>query len=80
MVEYNPFKDFNPNFTYYTAPKVEKVELVNPFDDSITDISSWASSILPNGNIRVSPNTPEAAKTFDTSFIDENAKSHSEPY
>ena len=80
MAEYNPFKDFNPNFTYYTAPKVEKVELVNPFDDSITDISSWASSILPNGNIRVSPNTPEAAKTFDTSFIDENAKSHSEPY
>ena len=77
MAEYNPFKDFNPNFTYYTAPKVE---LVNPFDDSITDISSWASSILPNGNIRVSPNTPEAAKTFDTSFIDENAKSHSEPY
>lgn len=80
MAEYNPFKDFNPNFTYYTAPKVEKVELVNPFDDSITDISSWASNILPNGNIRVSPNTPEAAKTFDTSFIDENAKSHSEPY
>ena len=28
MAEYNPFKDFNPNFTYYTAPKVEKVELV----------------------------------------------------
>lgn len=80
MAEYNPFKDFNPNFTYYTAPKIEKVELVNPFDDSKTDISSWASSILPNGNIRVSPNTPEAAKTFDTSFIDENAKSHSEPY
>ena len=34
MAEYNPFKDFNPNFTYYTAPKVdEKVELVNPFED-----------------------------------------------
>ena len=78
MVEYNPFKDFNPIFTQYKYIQPQKVELKDPFDN-ITDISNWASNILPNGNIVASPNTPEAAEAFDTSFLDKNAETHSEP-
>ncbi len=78
MAEYNPFSDFNPVFTRYQNVQPKKVELRDPFDN-ITDISDWASNILPNGNIVVSPNTPEAAKAFDTSFLDRNAETHSEP-
>ena len=78
MAEYNPFSDFNPVFTRYQNVQPKKVELRDPFDN-ITDISDWASNILPNGNIVASPNTPEAAKAFDTSFLDKNAETHSEP-
>jgi hypothetical protein len=79
MAEYNPFSDFNPVFTRYQNVQPKKVELRDPFDN-ITDISDWASNILPNGNIVVSPNTPEAAKAFDTSFLDKNAETHSEDF
>lgn len=77
MTEYNPFKDFNPVFTYYTAPELPEVEFKNPIDDSVTRLSEMAA-MLPNGNLIASPNTPEAKREFDTSFLDENAKTHSE--
>lgn len=79
MAEYNPFSDFNPVFTRYQNVQPKKVELRDSFDN-ITDISDWASNVLPNGNIVVSPNTPEAAKAFDTSFLDKNAETHSEDF
>ena len=78
MATYNPFTDFNEDvFTKYKYLKPQKVELKD-FLDNVMDVSSWASNILPNGNIIASPNTPEAAKAFDTSFIDKNAETHSE--
>ena len=77
MTEYNPFKDFNPVFTRYQSLKPEKVE-IEDFLGNKTNISDWADNVLPNGNIIASPNTPEAKKEFDASFLDENAKTHSE--
>lgn len=78
MATYNPFTDFNEDvFTKYKYLKPQKVELKDSLGN-VMDVSSWASNILPNGNIIASPNTPEAAKAFDTSFIDKNAETHSE--
>lgn len=79
MATYNPFTDFNENiFTKYQYLQPHKVELKDSFDNVI-DISDWASNVLPNGNIIASPNTPEAAEVFDTSFLDKNAETHVEP-
>ena len=79
MTTYNPFTDFNEDvFTKYKYLKPQKVELKDSLDN-VMDVSSWASDILPNGNIIASPNTPEAARAFDTSFLDKNAETHSEP-
>ena len=76
---YNPFQDFNSAiFTKYVSSEPKEVKLKDPFDN-VTDISDWASNILPNGNILTSPNTPEAAKAFDTSFMNDMAQTHSEP-
>ena len=75
----NPFQDFNSAiFTKYVSSEPKEVKLKDPFDN-ITDISDWASNILPNGNILTSPNTPEAARTFDASFMNDMAQTHSEP-
>ena len=75
----NPFQDFNSAiFTKYVSSEPKEVKLKDPFDN-VTDISDWASNILPNGNILTSPNTPEAAKAFDTSFMNNMAQTHSEP-
>ena len=75
----NPFQDFNSAiFTKYVSSEPKEVKLKDPFDN-VTDISDWASNILPNGNILTSPNTPEAAKAFDTSFMNDMAQTHSEP-
>lgn len=75
----NPFQDFNSAiFTKYVSSEPREVKLKDPFDN-ITDISDWASNILPNGNILTSPNTPEAARTFDASFMNDMAQTHSEP-
>ena len=79
MTTYNPFTDFNEDvFTKYKYLKPQKVELKDSLDN-VMDVSSWASNILPNGNIIASPNTPEAARAFDTNFLDKNAETHSEP-
>lgn len=79
MATYNPFTDFNEDvFTKYKYLKPQKVELKDSLGN-VMDVSSWASDILPNGNIIASPNTPEAARAFDTSFLDKNAETHSEP-
>lgn len=75
----NPFQDFNSAiFTKYVSSEPREVKLKDPFDN-IIDISDWASNILPNGNILTSPNTPEAAKTFDASFMNDMVQTHSEP-
>ena len=75
----NPFQDFNSAiFTKYVSSEPKEVKLKDPFDN-VTDISDWASNILPNGNILTSPNTPEAARTFDASFMNDMAQTHSEP-
>ena len=75
----NPFQDFNSAiFTKYVSSEPKEVKLKDPFDN-VTDISDWASNILPNGNILTSPNTPEAAKAFDASFMNDMAQTHSEP-
>ena len=75
----NPFQDFNSAiFTKYVSSEPKEVKLKDSFDN-VTDISDWASNILPNGNILTSPNTPEAAKAFDASFMNDMAQTHSEP-
>ena len=75
----NPFQDFNSAiFTKYVSSEPKEIKLKDPFDN-VTDISDWASNILPNGNILTSPNTPEAAKAFDASFMNDMAQTHSEP-
>lgn len=49
-LKYNPI---NGNFQIYEAPPIEKVELNMPLFNNPLDISDWASSITPEGNIIV---------------------------
>lgn len=76
MAIYNPFEDFNPAFTKYRylEPEVTKVE------DPLFGLSNLPEGyrLSSTGNYVAPANTPES-KTFDTSFIDKNAETHSEP-
>jgi len=51
MAMYNPITD---SFTYYEAVKPKKVAIEFSLMDKPEDISSWASSITPSGNVIVS--------------------------
>lgn len=77
MAIYNPFEDFNPAFTKYRylEPEVTKVE------DPLFGLSNLPEGyrLSSTGNYIAPANTPEAARAFDTSFIDKNAETHSEP-
>ena len=76
MAIYNPFEDFNPAFTKYRylEPEVTKVE------DPLFGLSNLPEGyrLSSTGNYIAPANTPES-KAFDTSFIDKNAETHSEP-
>ena len=76
MAIYNPFEDFNPAFTKYRylEPEVTKVE------DPLFGLSNLPEGyrLSSTGNYVAPANTPES-KAFDTSFIDKNAETHSEP-
>ena len=76
MIIYNPFEDFNPAFTKYRylEPEVTKVE------DPLFGLSNLPEGyrLSSTGNYVAPANTPES-KAFDTSFIDKNAETHSEP-
>lgn len=76
MAIYNPFEDFNPAFTKYRylEPEVIKVE------DPLFGLSNLPEGyrLSSTGNYIAPANTLES-KTFDTSFIDKNAETHSEP-
>jgi len=74
MEEYNPFKNFNPAFTRY-----EYLEPITIDDSLYGTIKLPQDFNLNSDGIWIAPaNTPES-KAFDTSFIDKNAETHSEP-
>lgn len=78
MATYNPFTDFNPDFSYYKNSEPEVITREDALFGSISapDGFSWS----PSGNLV--PRTvqqQQEEKPFDSSFMNDMAKTHSEP-
>ena len=72
----NPFQDFNPMFSYYKNSEPEVITREDALFGSISapDGFSWS----PSGNL-VPRTTQQEEKPFDSSFMNDMAKTHSEP-
>ena len=77
MAEYNPFQDLNPQFSYYTAPPLPKVNSVIK-DDLFGDIDLPGYEVGKDGNILAPANTPKAQEYNYNNLMNEMAATHGE--
>ena len=76
MVEYNPFKDFNPAFTVYKPVERKEVKIDFPLYDS-PDVSDMFSYVSSSGKPVSSANTPKSEESqYD--ILSELGKGHYE--
>ena len=77
MAEYNPFQDLNPQFSYYTAPPLPKVNSIIK-DDLFGDIDLPGYEVRENGAILAPANTPESQEYNYNNLMNEMAATHGE--
>ena len=77
MATYNPFTDFNPDFSYYKNSEPEVITRKDALFGSVSapDGFFWSSS----GNLVPRTAQQQEEKPFDSSFMNDMAQTHSEP-
>lgn len=77
MATYNPFTDFNPDFSYYKNSEPEVTTREDTLFGSVSapDGFSWS----PSGNLVPRTTQQQEEKPFDSSFMNDMAQTHSEP-
>ena len=73
---YNPLEN---NFVTYENVEVPKVEITFPTIDSPIDISDWAETVTPNGNIIVKNNLPKMGTPSQNIYQVEEYSFNEEP-
>lgn len=76
MATYNPFTDFNPDFSYYKNSEPEVITREDALFGSVSapDGFSWS----PSGNLVPRTTQQQEEKPFDSSFMNNMAQTHSE--
>lgn len=77
MATYNPFTDFNPDFSYYKNSEPEVIVRKDALFDSVSAPDGFFWS--PSGNLIPRTAQQQEEKPFDSSFMNDMAQTHSEP-
>ena len=77
MATYNPFTDFNPDFSYYKNSEPEVITRKDALFGSVSAPDGFFWS--PSGNLVPRTAQQQEEKPFDSSFMNDMAQTHSEP-
>ena len=77
MATYNPFTDFNPDFSYYKNSEPEVITRKDALFGSISAPDGFFWN--PSGNLVPRTAQQQEEKPFDSSFMNDMAQTHSEP-
>ena len=76
MATYNPFTDFNPDFSYYKNSEPEVIVRKDALFGSVSAPDGFFWS--PSGNLIPRTAQQQEEKPFDSSFMNDMAQTHSE--